>query len=211
MLRRENEKKVCRFCLDDKNEKKNPFLSPCKCKGSIEFVHLYCLNRWRNQNLEQNYKACSLCHTNYSLPNEYSLEQVPKPNIYLIVLEYPILTNLTVHYVWGVTIGMTTYRDVNIIGSYYYLQVFYNLYYISSMIFRFRVLKQTRYLNLWKQQARYLFFPFYLALLLISFQTYIPFSWITTNFVMTMFWHTHLQILHQMNLEDLQNLRQEYE
>lgn len=33
---------VCRFCL----EEDGPFVSPCRCRGSVAHIHEACLNRW---------------------------------------------------------------------------------------------------------------------------------------------------------------------
>ena len=32
--------KACRICLDDTEEEGNPFITPCKCAGSMKFIHL---------------------------------------------------------------------------------------------------------------------------------------------------------------------------
>jgi hypothetical protein len=38
--------KACRICLDDMEEEANPFITPCKCAGSMKFIHLQCLREW---------------------------------------------------------------------------------------------------------------------------------------------------------------------
>ena len=38
--------KACRICLDDTQEEDNPFIIPCKCSGSMRFIHLKCLREW---------------------------------------------------------------------------------------------------------------------------------------------------------------------
>jgi hypothetical protein len=37
--------KICRICLGTLIEKENPFISPCLCKGTMEYVHLNCLKK----------------------------------------------------------------------------------------------------------------------------------------------------------------------
>ena len=34
---------MCRICFSDDSEKENPLISPCKCSGSMQYVHLNCL------------------------------------------------------------------------------------------------------------------------------------------------------------------------
>ncbi|CAD8185607.1 unnamed protein product [Paramecium pentaurelia] len=43
----------CRFCLSKLATLENPFISPCKCAGSIKFVHLKCLQNWLNSQLKK--------------------------------------------------------------------------------------------------------------------------------------------------------------
>ncbi|CAH1759270.1 5352_t:CDS:2, partial [Entrophospora sp. SA101] len=33
-----------------KHKEKNKLISPCRCKGSLQYVHLECLNKWRKSN-----------------------------------------------------------------------------------------------------------------------------------------------------------------
>ena len=39
---------ICRICLSDDYEQDNPMISPCKCKGTMKFIHLECLKEWLN-------------------------------------------------------------------------------------------------------------------------------------------------------------------
>lgn len=38
--------KACRICLEDSDEQDNPFITPCKCAGSMKFIHINCLREW---------------------------------------------------------------------------------------------------------------------------------------------------------------------
>jgi hypothetical protein len=40
--------KVCRICLGEENEPKDPLISPCKCAGTMSHIHLECLREWLN-------------------------------------------------------------------------------------------------------------------------------------------------------------------
>lgn len=39
---------VCRICLSEDSEQDNPMISPCKCSGTMKFIHLECLKEWLN-------------------------------------------------------------------------------------------------------------------------------------------------------------------
>ena len=45
--------KICRICLSEEdNPKKNPLICPCTCKGSMKYIHYYCLKNWLNLKIE---------------------------------------------------------------------------------------------------------------------------------------------------------------
>lgn len=39
---------VCRICLSEDSDMENPLISPCKCSGTMKFIHLDCLKEWLN-------------------------------------------------------------------------------------------------------------------------------------------------------------------
>jgi len=40
--------KVCRICLEEEEDFQsgNPFITPCRCTGSMKYIHLKCLRNW---------------------------------------------------------------------------------------------------------------------------------------------------------------------
>ena len=44
----EKMKRVCRICYleEDENNLEDPLVQPCKCTGSVKFIHLSCLRKW---------------------------------------------------------------------------------------------------------------------------------------------------------------------
>ncbi|CAD8138991.1 unnamed protein product [Paramecium octaurelia] len=36
----------CRICFSSKASEINPLISPCKCEGSVKYIHLECLQKW---------------------------------------------------------------------------------------------------------------------------------------------------------------------
>jgi hypothetical protein len=36
----------CRICLCEDNEMTNPLINPCKCSGTMKYIHLQCLKQW---------------------------------------------------------------------------------------------------------------------------------------------------------------------
>lgn len=209
MRTRQNEPALCRFCLAERSDARNPFLTPCECKGSVEYVHLYCLNRWRNKNTERNYTYCSLCKAAYNIPPEYSLEHLPEKRIFFIVLDYPICINFLMNYVWLLWAGLIQSSSPETIESYFQCQMVFKTYYFLSMAFSFRVMKKQRYYNAWYKESRILFFPFYGLLIGFVWFSQNPFLWFIPSLYSIMFWHIHTTILREMNEEDLENQNQD--
>ncbi|KAH6946375.1 hypothetical protein HPB50_013199 [Hyalomma asiaticum] len=53
---------MCRICHDGDEEE--PLVSPCKCSGSIRFVHVSCIEHWLN---EMNVDICELCGQRFQM------------------------------------------------------------------------------------------------------------------------------------------------
>lgn len=45
------ESNICRICLNHQAEDSNPMISICKCKGSMNLIHLKCLKIWISHKL----------------------------------------------------------------------------------------------------------------------------------------------------------------
>ncbi|KAH9898290.1 zf-C3HC4-domain-containing protein [Cubamyces lactineus] len=58
--------KQCRICLDGEDPDLGRLIRPCLCKGSISFVHVKCLQRWRNTAASRSaFYACPQCGYHY--------------------------------------------------------------------------------------------------------------------------------------------------
>lgn len=68
---------VCRVCLCEEEEASNPLISPCKCAGSMQWIHIACLRTWMEGRLNVKNEddhgvhffwrplACELCQDPY--------------------------------------------------------------------------------------------------------------------------------------------------
>merc|ERR1719343_1607045 len=94
--------KLCRICLLEGPGEDDPLITPCQCRGSIEYVHLGCLRHWIRGRLNLSdspggsyfYRplACELCKTIYPtyIHNRHErspLVEVPWTQPPFIVLE----------------------------------------------------------------------------------------------------------------------------
>lgn len=92
----------CRICLSETYEPENPLISPCKCGGTMKFIHLKCLQHCLMSKLTSKSSVsvlsfhwkklcCDLCKKTYPykliLPHKtIELLEVPKPpGLYLIL------------------------------------------------------------------------------------------------------------------------------
>jgi len=52
----------CRICME--GIEAGRLISPCKCKGTVQYVHEHCLNEWRNHSLTPD--LCNMCMSFYN-------------------------------------------------------------------------------------------------------------------------------------------------
>jgi hypothetical protein len=87
--------KICRICLEEDDK----VISPCNCKGSAEFVHEACLQKWRRN---QRRFRCEICHSHYNLSSNYLNRCFIRLGCYLAVLIYGYTILLSVRFVLSV-------------------------------------------------------------------------------------------------------------
>ena len=53
---------TCRICMMDENKNNSKMICPCKCNGSIRFVHPECLDNWINSRKKKKARYnCQIC------------------------------------------------------------------------------------------------------------------------------------------------------
>ena len=57
----------CRICFegDDSVNEENILFSPCLCKGSQQYIHINCLQQWRESGHSSSMIQCPTCHYKY--------------------------------------------------------------------------------------------------------------------------------------------------
>ena len=93
--------RVCRICLEEEEDFQsgNPFITPCKCTGSMKYIHLKCLREWtdsKKQFLDQGgivsyyweNLACELCKAQLELVVRSPSD--PDKAVFLLDLQRPI-------------------------------------------------------------------------------------------------------------------------
>ena len=143
---------ICRFCLEPQEAKGNPLIDPCACKGSIQFVHVGCLDRWRKMDPGKNGEVCLLCFTPY-IALQRSLEVVPNTTFCVFLLRHP-------SFLWvGVSYGcLLHYTAVPLSDSLrLYERYMYGFQIVYALLFawHWRVKHRELYWEAWSK--KYLF------------------------------------------------------
>ena len=111
----------CRICFETQTLD-NIFVHPCACNGTSKYVHVKCLQKWRNTttNLIAK-KRCMECHVFYKIVKEYPNEKhMCKCDKYT----YPIII------IFGGLILIISYVT-------FLFEVIFNNYYYSTLIITF--------------------------------------------------------------------------
>ena len=94
----ENECRIC-FELETIDD---PFIYPCKCKGTSKYVHTSCLNSWRTINRDNDaFIRCMECRTEYDIINEFPME-----NVKLFFCCRKMIQSYCINYLVGSTLGV---------------------------------------------------------------------------------------------------------
>ena len=101
-MKSNNNNNLCRICYSNLNTYENPLICPCKCSGSLAYIHYKCLKNWLHSKIEnknnettitynlKNY-YCELCKENYPDYIKYNnrlynlILYEPKFNHYIII------------------------------------------------------------------------------------------------------------------------------
>jgi hypothetical protein len=100
----------CRFCFDpaDAAAVNNPLITPCKCVGSVRYIHLQCLKQWRKATTNPDFiRRCQLCLTNYNMPLRHPLEHIPliEHDQVWFFLSKPFMPIFLCHYFYVIVAG----------------------------------------------------------------------------------------------------------
>jgi hypothetical protein len=190
--------RVCRFCLESKETKKNPLLEPCECKGSIQFVHERCLTRWRRMDPLRNADICLICLTPYFLLHPGTLETIPGEGyITVMLLRLPILLWCIVNY--GILVQVSIQPNQNIADIFEIYQYVFQILYFSLVWKAWKVRNKVEYWSHWKNFSTTASIITLVwsngALYQHQFVAIIP-----MNLILGILWHRHIQILRNMNM-----------
>ncbi len=194
---------LCRFCLDNRSTRKNPFLSPCSCRGSVEVVHFICLQKWRITNPPLTLNTCPLCKAAYTLPDEFQGEEIPiiRPEHFL---SCPELYSFALFYVFCAHVswfGLATFEEsrVNTLTVYYLVGLETLFLGLCKKYWKVRAIQQYR--EEWSKRGGSIVLWFHLLIWLSwpALQNKTPL--LLLPYSMRCIWKTHTEILQKRNEE----------
>ena len=76
--------RLCRICHDDAVDNNERVISPCKCAGTMKWVHKSCLNIWRKSQRTHggDHTKCSDCKTLYAIKS-HPTQQVSSADLFV--------------------------------------------------------------------------------------------------------------------------------
>ena len=219
---------ACRFCFDGPDTN-NPLVNPCKCIGSMKYVHVQCIKKWRlnTTNPEWRYK-CQLCLSDFEIYLRWEKEDQPQIVPLLHVLtQSPILVSLVLSYLHLTILSLfpifnlvpTRLEIKSSLQELYFTNTSYFLYLslLSSITCIYAI---TYYKSFWKyiknkKMYAYLWLSCIsnngifqsplMTILMTLFAAAVTFPYISPFVLLYMYtlsciYETHMMIIHHMNI-----------
>jgi hypothetical protein len=198
---------LCRFCLSSESTQiDDKLISPCDCRGSIQYVHISCMKKWRQYTSYNEHKQiCQLCHTYYIFPRKWVYEHMPYLTSLWNVLGNSLLIVLLACYFCILIIPRVS-RDIiienkSVIPNYYmYVMGTMSGIYMAAFLQLFYSIQNKRlYATYFLDNNK----PYLILLLASGFLTYLqsmPFG-ILFLYYCSRFIHQHMNIIIMMNFD----------
>lgn len=189
------DKPICRFCLEPQEAKGNPLVDPCACKGSIRFVHVFCLDRWRRIDPGKNGEICLLCFTPYS-NLQSTLEVVPGTTFFVFLLRNPCFLWCGVSY--GCLLHFMAVPKTHPLDLYEHYMYGFQILYALLFVLHWRVKQNEVYWQAWPIHYRLVLFCLYFACN-VGIWNHEFVSVLPLLLLMGSSWSRHCVILEQIN------------
>lgn len=91
---------TCRICFETE-EATNKLLTPCDCRGTVQFIHHKCVLRWISTTTNEKFRyLCTLCGGKYALPVHWKIEDEISGSLEYICFSSPLLQSVTLQYIF---------------------------------------------------------------------------------------------------------------
>jgi hypothetical protein len=187
----------CRFCLEIDGE---PMVSPCRCTGSVKYIHTHCRRLWVIQDgqIVSDRLECTICREPL-----YSLEPMPRPPASIdLILCNPIWAAAVIQYIF---IGVHSHSLIKPIYIFGQAQGLILAIYTTLLATFVRTRHPSLYLEAILNRASYKYLIAHLYALYCFFYEESFIMIFCANLCMSLYWREHVQILQQINEKIIKN------
>jgi hypothetical protein len=191
---------TCRFCFEAET-RLNKLLTPCKCQGSIQFIHIKCLLKWQSVAPIEYIHKCQLC-LSYYRNGTFIFETIPNERGYIYnFLICPYLTTFTSKYLvflFSEILLQNQFQRFQVIGLFQmFLHILYFLFFIQTA----QVNNIRLYLKHYFRPHRFLTYTSHFLAILYSSETENIIALYLLDVFLPCYWHYHLRSLEEINHE----------
>jgi hypothetical protein len=185
---------ICRFCFESGDA--GSLISPCVCKGTVQFVHRDCLYRWMFLDTDIPNSICPICKTQIDKAYIPSLEVIPRKGSIYYFLDNSVTFALVVHYV-SFLMGLWSFMVVS--------HLIINISYVCLFPLIARV-------NNWREYIRvsyksYAFLAAYTIVTAYTLGSDFSIRSVSVAYTLNRYWITHIKALHDVNALLLERFR----
>lgn len=190
---------VCRFCLEDTNLRGNELIAPCRCKGSVKFVHKRCLLKWHSLAPLAIADLCQMCRVPYN-SIYLRIEVFPNENGFLYqFLICPYFITFGFKYLCFLYSGFFVRDYENAINLIQYNQILIHSVYFYLFYRNFIVQNYTQYRRHFTKGYRLFLILSHCFFWIVSYSSEnLLFLYLVDAFL-PFYWHTHLRCLTEIN------------
>ncbi len=190
---------ICRFCLDEHNRDENKLVSPCRCIGSVKYVHIKCLLRWRTVAPLEFANFCQMCRFPYTEGN-FMFETIPmERGLRFQFLICPYVFAFSSKYFtfvysgiflrdYGIAMNLIQFHQILLHSIYFYF-LCTNIHINNPVLYRSHLLKFPRVFII----LLHIFFWYFASNSENIFLLYL------VDIFLSFYWHTHMRILTEIN------------
>ena len=190
---------TCRICYDPEGPG-NPLWQPCRCAGSLAYIHRRCLLRWVIEDGKVRERECHLCKAPYTVDAVQRLEEIPgAPDLHTFFLQTPFALIVLSHYYIAFLLWLVPEEErpghapeVFRVGH-----DFVHFTYLILFVFNARTQNLWRYLAHWGQHW-YWIVAVHQALRILSCRGYLEAAYMMDMWL-SMYWHAHVKTLEKIN------------
>lgn len=189
----------CRICYEPDGQG-NPLCQPCRCSGSLAYIHHSCLLRWIVQDGVLREQACHLCRHPYQIDLVQRLEKIPGPHeVWDFLLRTPLILLVAAHYSLAYILWITPpiLRFSQIGRSIFFIHQFVHVSYCALFAAVASTNNVVNYIVLWNQQWYWIMLIH--QVFLVLYKEGIQEAGYAADLWLAMYWHAHKSILKKLN------------